>query len=37
MDWKDRAQDVAKRVYRGGIVASVLMVVLGVLITTSSS
>ena len=35
MDWKDRAQDVAKRVYRGGIVASVLMVVLGVLITVN--
>ncbi|MEE8704319.1 MAG: DUF308 domain-containing protein [Olsenella sp.] len=33
MDWKDKSRNVAKHVYRGGIVASILMVVLGVLIT----
>lgn len=35
MDWKDKSLNVAKHAYRGGIVASILMVVLGVLITVN--
>lgn len=35
MDWKDKSRNVAKHAYRGGIVASILMVVLGVLITVN--